>query len=173
MNILDYILFALLLLFVIQGIRKGFIISLATLAALVLGIWAAVHFSNYMDKLILEKFHPSGTWLPILSFTIIFLCVVVLVLLVAKGVEKLVSLVGMGILNRIIGGVFGLVKGIIFLSVLLFIFCKFDSKEKLLKQETKEKSMLFSYMEPVFPFLIKISGAEIKFPSGILPDIKK
>ena len=166
MNVLDYIVLALLLLFVIQGIRKGFIISLATLAALILGIWAAVHFSNFMDKILTDKFHPSGTWLPVLSFTIIFLCVVILVLLIAKGVEKLVSLVGMGILNRIAGGAFGLLKGIIFLSVLIFIVCSFDSKGKMISKETKGKSMFFSYVQPVFPFIIKVSGAEIKFPSG-------
>jgi membrane protein required for colicin V production len=57
MNVLDYIILAILLLFLIQGVRKGFIISLATLVALVLGIWAAVHFSNYMDKVLTDHFH--------------------------------------------------------------------------------------------------------------------
>jgi membrane protein required for colicin V production len=172
MNILDIIVLAILLLFVIQGIRKGFVISLATLVALVLGIWVAVHFSNYLDKVLNDAFHPSGTWLPILSFSITFLCVVLLVMLVAKGVEKLVSLVGMGILNRIAGGIFGLVKGIIFLSVLIFIICKFDPKGKIISREKKEGSIFFSNVEKVFPFIIRISGSEIKFPS-ILPEEKK
>jgi membrane protein required for colicin V production len=98
---------------------------------------------------------------------------VILVLLIAKGVEKLVSIVGMGILNRINGGVFGLLKGIIFVSVLIFIFCKFDSKGKIMNRETREKSMIFGYIEPVFPFIIRVSGAEIKFPSVIMPEGKK
>jgi membrane protein required for colicin V production len=99
--------------------------------------------------------------------------VVILVLLIAKGVEKLVSLVGMGILNRIAGAAFGLLKGIIFLSVLIFIVCSFDSKGKMISEETKDKSMFFGYVQPVFPFIIKVSGAEIKFPSGLLPEKKK
>jgi membrane protein required for colicin V production len=164
MNVLDYIILALLILFVIQGVRKGFIISLATFIALGLGIWVAVHFSNYLDKILTDTFHPSGTWLPILSFTITFLAVVILVLLVAKGVEKLVSLVGMGLLNRIAGGIFGLAKGILFVSVLLFILVSFDKKESMISKETKEKSMVYSYVNPVFPWIIKLTGAEIRFP---------
>ncbi len=172
MNVLDYIVLALLLLFVIQGIRKGFIISLATLVAFALGIWVAVHFSNYLDKILTNTLHPSATWLPILSFTITFLGIVILVLLVAKAVEKLVSLVGMGLLNRAAGAVFGLIKGVLFLSVLIFIVCKFDPKERMISKELKTKSMFFSSVEMVFPYIMKLSGGEIKFPS-LPPELKK
>jgi hypothetical protein len=56
---------------------------------------------------------------------------------------------------------------------LIFIFCKFDSKGKIMNRETREKSMIFGYIEPVFPFIIRVSGAEIKFPSVIMPEGKK
>ena len=132
MNILDIIILAFIGLMVFNGARKGFIISFASLIALVLGIYAAVHFSNYIEKILADNFHPGGTWLPILSFSITFLVVVIIVMLVAKAIEKMVGLVGMGVFNHIFGGIFGLLKGIIVASVLLFIIVSMDPKEKLI-----------------------------------------
>ena len=110
MNYLDFIILAIVALLVINGVRKGFIISLASLIALALGIYLAVNFSNYLDGVLMEHINPSRKWLPILSFTITFLAVVIIVMIIAKALEKVVDLVGMGILNSIAGGFFGLLR---------------------------------------------------------------
>ena len=164
MNYLDIIILALVALLVINGAIKGFIISLASLIALVLGIYIAVNFSNYIEVALMDHLHPGRTWLPILSFTITFLIVVIVVMLLAKALEKLVDLVGMGILNHIFGGIFGLVKGILLVSVLLFIISGFDPKERLIKPKVKQESMLYGYANQVFPFMMKLFGGEIRFP---------
>ena len=164
MNILDIIIIIFLGLLLILGIKKGFIISLASLIALVLGIYAAVHFSNYLDGILLEHLKPSRTWLPILSFTITFLVVVILVLLLGKALEKLVDIMGMGIFNHIFGGIFGLLKGVILLSVIFFIINSADPKSKIITPEAKKKSYLYGYAERVFPEMMKILKVEIKFP---------
>jgi membrane protein required for colicin V production len=163
MNYLDIIILAVIALLVIHGAMKGFIISLASLIALALGIWIAVNFSNYLDGILVENFHPSHTWLPILSFTITFLLVVIGVMLLAKALEKLVDIAGMGIINHILGGIFGLVKGVILVSVLLFIITSYDKKERLISHKTRQESMIYGYASKVFPYLIKVSGGEIKF----------
>jgi len=165
MNYLDIIILCILGLLVFNGIRKGFIISLATLIALVLGIWAAIHFSNYISVLLEKNLHPSGSWLPILSFTLTFLLVLIIVILIAKGIEKLVSLAGMGLLNHIAGGIFGLLKGLVFISVLFFIVTSFDPKQKLITPKAKEKSMFYGYVDKIFPGMMSLFGGEIKFPN--------
>jgi membrane protein required for colicin V production len=164
MNYLDIIILSLVALLVINGVMKGFIISLASLIALVLGIYIAVNFSNYIGVVLKDHLHPGQTWLPILSFTITFLIVVIVVMLLAKVLEKLVDLVGMGIINHIFGGIFGLIKGILLVSVLLFIISGFDPKEKLIKPKIKQESMFYGYVNKVFPFMMKVFGGEIKFP---------
>ena len=158
MNYLDIILLCLLGLLIFNGIRKGFIISLASLVALILGIWAAVHFSGYMSGWLDKTFHPSGTWLPVLSFTLTFLLVVISVMIIAKLLEKVVKTVGLGLLNRIAGGLFGLVKGVIIVSVLLFIIVSFDPKGKVITPKAKESSFFYPYIEKVFPLFLKVTG---------------
>jgi len=165
MSWLDFIILTIVALLVINGVRKGFIISLASLIALALGIYIAINFSNYLDGVLIENLNPSRKWLPILSFTITFLVVVIVVMIIAKALEKVVDLVGMGILNHIFGGIFGLIKGILFVSVLVFIISGYDPKEKLVKHKDKQESMFYGYVDKVFPFMMKVSGGEIKFPT--------
>ena len=152
MNYLDIIIFCILGLLVINGIRKGFILSLATLVALVLGIWAAIHFSGYMSNLLVKTVHSSRNWLSILSYVLTFLLVVIGVIIIAKLLEKVVKTVGLGIANRMIGGLFGLLKGILGVSFLLFILVRFDPKEILITHKTKEASYCYPYIEKVFPY---------------------
>lgn len=155
MNWLDIVILCIIILLIINGIRKGFILSLATLVALILGIWAAIHFSWYVSGFLNKTFHPSGTWLTILSYTLTFLLVVLAVILVAKLLEKVVKTAGLGLANRLIGGMFGLLKGIIGVSVLLFLIVTFDPKERLINRKAKETSYCFPYIEKTFPLYSK------------------
>jgi len=165
MNFIDFLIITLLVLFVILGFRKGFIISLATVAALILGIYIAVHFSNFLDRFLLENLKPSRTWLPILSFTITFLLIVISVLIIAKMMEKIIDVVGMGFLNHLGGAILGFIKGVILVSILIFIATSIDPKEKWLTKQDKEGSMVYRHVSQVFPGLMKTFGGEIKFPS--------
>ena len=165
LNYIDYIILVILALFLIQGYRKGIIIGLATIAALILGIYAAVHFSNYLDSTLVEHLHPSKKWLPILSFTATFILVVVVVMIVAKLTEKLVDIVGMGFFNHIGGAALGLAKGVILVSILLFLFRSVDASGKWISEKDKKDSFFYSRVVDVFPKLMKTFGGEIKFPS--------
>jgi membrane protein required for colicin V production len=165
MNFIDYIILILAVAFIIDGYRNGIIISLASIAALILGIYIAVHFSNYLDATLIEHVNPSKKWLPILSFCITFLLVVIAIIVVAKLMEKLVDVVGMGFLNHLGGAALGLVKGIILVSILLFIATSFDPKGKWLTHEDKKESYFYKSVSEVFPKLMKTFGGEIKFPN--------
>jgi membrane protein required for colicin V production len=161
MNVLDIVLLAFAALFIIRGLMKGFIISLATLAGLVLGIYAAVYFSGIMSNFLVEKFHPSATWLHILSFSLTFLVVMLGVILIGKLVEKAVDTLKLGLANKLAGGLFGLVKAVLIASILLFIIEGFDKNEKLITKEVKQKSYLHDPVVKVFPWLVSLTGWKV------------
>ena len=164
-NYIDYLILAILALFIILGLRKGIIIGLATIAALVLGIYASVHFSNYLDTTLTEHLHPSRKWLPILSFAITFILVVIVVMLTARITENLVSLVGIGFLNRLGGALLGLAKGLILVSILAFLLNSADPHGKMVPVKDRDNSWCFTQSSKVFPWMMKTFGSEIKFPT--------
>ena len=164
MNFFDVLILGFIVLFAINGFRKGFIISLASLAALVLGIYLAVHFSNYIQVLLDDNFHPSKTWLPILSFIATFLAVVIIVLVVAKVMEKIIDVVGLGFINKIAGALLGLAKGVVFASIILFILYSVDKKKSWITEEDRKGSFTMNKIEQVFPEIISDLGSSIHFP---------
>jgi len=170
MNFFDILVLGFILLFVINGFRKGFIISLATLFALVLGIYLAVNFSNFTQGALAENFHPSKTWLPILSFILTFLIVAILVLVVAKIMEKMIDLVGMGFINKLAGALLGLLKGVVIASIILFIIFSIDKKQKWITPEDKKGSFTLTRVEQVFPKIMTGLGSSVDFP--LLKDLQ-
>ncbi len=164
MNFFDVLVLGFLALFIINGFRKGFIISLASLAALILGIYLDVHFSNFIQAMLQDNFHPSRTWLPILSFTVTFLIVAILVLIVAKVMEKIIDVVGLGFINKIAGALLGLAKGVVFASIILFILYSVDKKKSWITEEDRKGSFTMNKIEQVFPEIISDLGSSIHFP---------
>ena len=164
LNVLDYIMLGILVLLIIQGFMKGFISSLAAIAALIVGIWAAIHFSNYIAALLTEHFHPSQKWLPVLAYVITFLLVVIALMLLAKLAEKLINATGLGFLNRLGGGLLGIVKGAILVSVLILLLQLIDPHGKLVAEKYRKESFLYSRMEQVVPKTMRLLKTEVKLP---------
>ena len=119
MNYIDIVLGILLILSAIGGFKKGLIVELASLAALVLGIWGAIEFSYITSEFLVDNFDWKWDHLSTVSFIITFIVIVILVHIVAKTVTKMVETVMLGFVNKLAGLVFGFLKGAIILSIVL------------------------------------------------------
>ena len=151
MNYIDLLLLLPIIWFVYQGFRKGFVIELASLLALVLGIYAALYFSGYVATVLVDHLNMGPRYVPVVSFIITFIVVVFLVYAVGKLLEKLINLVALGFLNKIAGAVFGLLKGAVLISVVLMIINHFN--EDLISEEKRSGSMLYEPIEGIAPML--------------------
>ena len=163
MNWLDIVLGIPLLWFLYKGFRNGLIIELASLAALILGIYAALHFSFYVQAYLEESFEIAEKYLYIISFAITFLIVAIIVYLAGKIIHKVISIVALGFLNRLAGGIFGLLKAALVLSVILYFFNGFNSS--LIKSDVKDSSILYEPIKSIVPMIIpKLDLDKIGFP---------
>ena len=157
MNYIDIILGILLILSAIGGFRKGLIVELASLAALILGIWGAIKFSYITSEFLVENFDWQWDHLNIVSFIITFIVIVILVHIVGNVVNKLVETVMLGFVNKLAGLVFGILRAALFLSIVLVVFDKIDEDMKILSKETKAESQMYEPIRnlapAIFPFL--------------------
>ncbi len=157
MNYIDIVLGLLLLFSAIGGFKNGLISELASLAALVLGIWGAIEFSDVTSEFLVENFNMKSDHLNIISFIVTFIVIVILVHIVGSVVNKMVETVMLGFVNKLAGLVFGVLKSALILSVILVIFDKIDSDVQILSEEAKSESRLYepirSFAPSVFPFL--------------------
>lgn len=159
MNYIDIILGIILLWAAINGFRKGLIVELASLAALILGIWGAIKFSYITSDFLIENFHPKTEYLNIISFVVTFVVIVVLVHIIGKAVHKLAETVLLGFANKLAGLVFGILRTALVLSIVLVVFDKIDENVHIIPEKTKDNSQMYepirSFAPSIFPFIEK------------------
>ncbi len=157
MSYIDIILGLLLIFSAIGGFKKGLISEMASLAALILGIWGAIHFSGITTGLLIKYFDLKSDYLNIISFVVTFIVIVILVHIVGNVVNNLVDSGLMGITNKLGGMVFGLLRAVLFLSIVLMVIDKVDRDMQIISPDSKEKSRMYepilNFAPSFFPFI--------------------
>ncbi len=143
MTILDIIIILPVVWGLYKGFTKGLIVEVASLLALVLGIWGAMHFYNYTADILKDNINNYESYLPIISYAVTFLIIVILVHLIAKILDKLIKMVALDIVNRILGAIFGGLKFLLIICAFLVIIDKIDENAGIIQKETKENSVLY------------------------------
>lgn len=162
MNTIDIIISVLLLFGLIRGIMKGLIVEVASLVALVGGIYGAMNFSFYASAILKTYVSWNEKYIQITAFAITFLIIIILVSLLGKILTKIAKTIALGLLNKILGGLFGALKIVLVLSIVMLFFNKINSTLPFVKQETIDNSLLYKpvsdFAPMVFPFFLKAKG---------------
>ena len=153
MNYIDIIIAIPLIWGLYQGFSKGLIISAASLAALVLGVYGAIKFSHITSFYLINNFDLSDKYLPIIAFAVTFVAIVVLVHMLAKMLDKLVKAVALGFVNRITGMAFNVIKYAFLISIVIGIFEGFDKKMNFIPKDMKEQSLLYEPLSAIAPII--------------------
>jgi len=166
--ILDIIVAVILILAIIKGYRQGLVVALFSLVAVIIGLAAAIKLSVVAAGYIGKAVNISDKWLPIISFAVVFIIVVLLVRLGAKFIQKTVELAMLGWANRV-GGIL-LYAGLymIIFSVLLF----YVDQMNFIKPETKSESVTYSHIQPWGPKLMDGLGKIIPVFKGMFQDLE-
>jgi len=154
MNYLDIVLAVPLLWGLYKGISKGIIKELASLIALIAGIYGAVHFADSIHPYLKEHFSIETSFVPIISFGITFVAIVLGIKLIGFVIDKIVKAVALGIISRLLGGVFGIMKTAFIISGLLLIVNTFDYYLNLVPIEQKKQSILYQPISNMIPSIM-------------------
>lgn len=159
MNIFDIIISALLLFGFVRGLIKGLFVEVASLAALIGGVYGAIHFSYLISNFLKEYVTWNTEYISLASFAITFVVIIVIVALLGKALTKIANFASLGIINKILGGVFGVLKIGLILSVVFIFFGKMNDTIPFIEKQTLEESILYSPVKKIaptiFPSIIK------------------
>lgn len=197
--LLDIVILLLLVLFFVQGIRRGFILTLCSLLAVFLALaggWFLAHeyaepLQEKLEPVILERLVParsddtegledaslvdslhaqmenaaqsvqdalltqqakavSAVAARAILFLAGFLAVLLIWVVVCHALDLVAKLPGLRLINKAMGGVLGLVKGLILLIVLRWLLCDLLN---MIPSEVQQES----YLLPVLDYLTVFS----------------
>jgi membrane protein required for colicin V production len=142
-NVIDIILSIALSFGFIKGFSKGFIIEIASLGALFLGLLGALKFSDLVAELLKEFFDWNPMVIQTGSYLIVFIIIVYALSVLAKALTKIISKASLGLFNKFLGAFFGVLKWAILISVGLFFIGKLNTWVTIIDTKMIESSLLY------------------------------
>lgn len=166
MNWLDWALLALIALAAIKGFSRGFIVELASLVALIAGIWAGIHVSDRVaDAIGLETKSSAAT------FLVTFLIVLVGVHLIARFLTTLIDIAQLSLPNKLAGVAFGALRSAFSLSIMLNLLAGYSANE-LPPEAARKGSTLDDPVRAFAPLVVPALG-ETKWLQHAVDELKE
>lgn len=166
--ILDLVLVIILVFAVIKGYQRGLIIGVFSFIAIIIGLAAALKLSTIAAGYIGSAIKISDTWLPIISFAVVFIIVVLLVRLGANMIQKTVEFSMLGWVNRLGGILLYVTIFIIVYSIVIF----YAEQVNLIQPATIEKSITYNFIQPWGPKVIEGFGSIIPAFKGMFAELQ-
>jgi membrane protein required for colicin V production len=158
MNWIDFIIIILLVFGLARGFINGFIKELASLLALILGIWGAIKFSTFTAGRLYDYFDMTGRYVGIIAFMITFIIIVIIIHFLGMLIDKFADNLSLGFLNSLLGLFFGVFKTALILSVVFVVLNAIDAKHHFLPKEKIENSRLYNPIADIAPAIFPIIG---------------
>ena len=138
-----------------SGFSKGLIKELASILGVIIGVFLAKNYYPYLDIKLKPIFESEAGFISILSAILIFLLTIMVFKIIAKFLTKFLKIIALGLLNRIIGSVFGIFKTVLLLCILVFIFSNINNVTGIIKAEKLSQSFLYSKVEKINSLIIE------------------
>lgn len=149
MGLLDILLGLPLVWGLWKGYKNGLFMEIASIVALVAGIFGAIHFSYITGEYLSEHLNWDERNMSIIAFIITFVLIIIIVNLIGKLLTKVANFAMLGALNKIAGGIFGALKVAILLGAAFIFFDRMDTTFNLITEETKEESILYQPIKDI------------------------
>ncbi|MFQ3368062.1 MAG: membrane protein required for colicin V production [Methylophilaceae bacterium] len=136
MSYLDYFFIFIILLSLLVGCFRGFTRELFSLVGWVFAFYFANLFTGDLLQFVSFEFGEHVNF--IIIYMSIFIIILLLATLLATIFNKLIKNIGLGFLNVIIGGIFGLMRGVLISFIIIFLVEKtsFISEVSLAESKT-------------------------------------
>ena len=160
MNWFDITILILLLIVLVKGYRKGFVMQLVGLSVILL----AAIFGGKLASIILPEINRlldiSANFARVLSFLISFSLIAVTISLIGRLVEKFIDIVSLSFFNRVLGSIIAVGTMMVVLSIVLNLVLMLDKRDNIINSETRKESFFFERVETVIPTIVPYLNKE-------------
>ena len=170
MSFIDLIILIPLAFGAMGGFRKGFILEIITLLALILAVIGGFHFLHWGMSVLSDNFQLSGRFLPFLAFILIFVAIITIVNAIGQALKKIIHMAFLGGIDRIAGAVLGALKFVFLFSILIWVFQVFGVE---IPQHLQDDSFFYTYVVALAPATVEIFSFIIPASSDLMDKISE
>ena len=169
MNYIDIILSLILFYGLFKGFTRGLIIEAASLLSIVIGILGALTFTPIMESLL--SYFLSEEKLPssIILFTASLILIILGINFFAKNLTKFIKLVSLGGINKVLGGIFGVSKYVLLISILFVFVDQFSFMFEFFESNILDGSVMFESLKNIGYYILQLlESSDVKIPEKLV-----
>lgn len=152
MNFFDILTLVALVWAVVSGWRSGFVSQLLGLLGIILGIVLSLRYGTAVG----EMLGIDARFSVVAGFLITFVATLIVATILARLIAKVLSFVGLGWVNTLLGIVLSIVKGLIVLSMLYAAIFALNANLQFVEPQYFDNSISFDLVrkcaEPLFNY---------------------
>jgi membrane protein required for colicin V production len=170
-SIIDLIMGLVLVVGAINGFRKGVILQLGVVAGVVVGVWLAFRVGSSVSAWIGVEMSP------LVAYILVFVAAIAAMWLLTHLLSKILSTIGLGIINRLCGAVVSLALSSMILSLAFGFFVKCNNALQIVEPEVLEASKVAPWVDAVadvvFPYLEQAKEGVMESMDQINPEAEE
>ena len=167
--IIDIAFVIILILAIVKGLGKGLILGVFSLLAFIIGLAAALKLSVVVAEYLKDSSGNFSKWLPLISFMLVFIAVILLVGLLARVIKKTMQFAMLGWLDRL----GGMILYVAIYTIIFSIFLFFAEKLFLIQPSTVQDSVVYPYISPWAPKVMDNLGKIIPLFKDMFTELQE
>ena len=168
MNTLDIILLIPLAFGGYLGYKKGLLLELIGIIALVLAIIGSFKLLNDAIRLLSKYIPEYSSFVPFIAFLGLFIIILILISLLGRFLKKIIDLTILGSLDNLLGTILGIFKWAFLISLLIWLFTQINVR---IPESLTQDSFLYSKIERIAPIVGDFIASIFPFAENIFESI--
>ena len=157
MNLIDSICLIILIYGSYKGFKNGIVSEVLSFFGILLGIYLSKTYYLSVDKYLVTVFDSTNQLVSLISVILIFTLTIIFSKILSKLITKALNIMALGLLNKLIGSVFGLLKYLLILCIITFIFSKANDLFVFIETDKIEETQIFSKIQKINDYVLNQS----------------
>jgi membrane protein required for colicin V production len=115
----DYLILVIIIISTLIGLLRGFVREIVSLLTWILGFWIALRFARQVGDVFTVIHNPSVR--VVIGFVILFVVILIIGAVVNFLIGTIMEKTGAGPADRVLGLIFGMVRGVVIVAVLVIV----------------------------------------------------
>ena len=157
MNLIDSICLIILIYGSYKGFKNGIVGELLSFLGILLGIYLSKTYYPIVDEYLATIFDSTNQLISLISVILIFSVTIIMTKILSKVITKALNVLALGLLNKLIGSIFGLLKYLLILCIITFIFLEANDIFVFIETNKIEETQIFSKIQKINDYILNQS----------------
>ncbi|MDH5597629.1 MAG: CvpA family protein [Cyclobacteriaceae bacterium] len=167
---IDIVLIIILAWGAYHGYKKGLLMEIFALFALIIGIIGGFKLLHAGMDFLDQHVSINGNLLPYVAFILIFILIVIGVNLLGRAIKKILDMTLLGSVDNLFGALIGALKWAFGLSVLIWLSDNFGLS---FPESSTENTIVFPFVESFAPIVVNTISNWFPYTEGMVDGIRE